>query len=181
MPHIITESQVEEAALEILEELGYGILHGPDIALDGPSPERQSYADVVLRGRLVDAMDRLNAEIPREARREAIKQILRVDSPDIVVNNRRFHKMLAEGVDVEFRKDGRVVTDKVRLFDFKDPAGSGNLQGHLKNGLADLPQGFPVARGQCAEWHDIYPTGRPRNEAVRRSWKKIVQGSRPSR
>src|SRR3989338_6403940 len=120
MRHIITESEVEEAALEILEELGYEIIHGPDIAPDGASPERQSYADVLLLGRLKDAVDRLNPKSPREAKEEAVGQILRSESPDLALNNRRFHKMLADGVDVEYRKGDRAATEKIRLFDFDD-------------------------------------------------------------
>jgi type I restriction enzyme R subunit len=116
----ITESEVEQAALDILSAQGYGIVHGPDISPDGSHPERQSYSDVVLMGRLRDAIDRLNPKIPTEAKEEAIKQLLRSESPDLVVNNHRFHKMLFEGVDVEYRKGDRIVPDKVWLFDFND-------------------------------------------------------------
>ncbi len=67
----MTESEVETAALEIISELGYKILYGPDIAPDGISPERKSYSDVVLVKRLRDAVDRINPDLPREAREEA--------------------------------------------------------------------------------------------------------------
>ena len=68
MPHTITESEIEEVALEILSELDYDIIHGIDIAPDGSYPERQSYSDVVLVDRLKDAIHRCNRSIPREAR-----------------------------------------------------------------------------------------------------------------
>ncbi len=55
-----TESEVEEVALGWFEDLGYGVLHGPDIADDGSTPERTSYSDVVLEGRLRQALTRLN-------------------------------------------------------------------------------------------------------------------------
>lgn len=116
------ESDVEDAALDILSELGYKILYGPDIAPapDGIAPERQSYSDVVLVERLRDAVDRFNPNIPEEAREEAVKKILRSDSPHLIVNNQNFHKMLVSGVDVEFRrKDGSIAGDKVWLFDFE--------------------------------------------------------------
>ncbi|MDD5584451.1 MAG: type I restriction endonuclease subunit R, partial [Candidatus Omnitrophica bacterium] len=118
MRHSITESEIEQVALDILSELKYKVIYGPDIAPDGPKPERQSYADVVLLSRLREAIDRFNPNIPTEAKDEAIKQILRVEGPDLVVNNHRFHKMLVDGVDVEYRKDGRIAGDKVWLFDF---------------------------------------------------------------
>ncbi|MCZ7359778.1 MAG: hypothetical protein O8C55_06855 [Candidatus Methanoperedens sp.] len=55
MPSILTESNIEDVALEILSELGYTILHGPDIAPDGINPQRKSYSDLVER--LRDAID----------------------------------------------------------------------------------------------------------------------------
>ncbi len=122
MSYTITESEVEEAALEILSELGYKILHGPDIAPDGAAPERKSYSDIVLVDRLKNAIDRLNPSIPKEAREEAVKKVLRTESPKLIVNNHYFHKMLVDGVDVEYRrKDGSIAGDKVWLFDFKNP------------------------------------------------------------
>jgi type I restriction enzyme R subunit len=122
MTHGITESELETAALEILSELGYKILYGPDIAPDGISPERKSYSDVVLVDRLRDAVNRINPDIPGEAREEAIKKVLRSESPQLIINNQNFHKKLVEGLDVEYRrKDGSIAGDKVWLFDFKNP------------------------------------------------------------
>jgi len=121
MQKAITESEVEEVALDLLKELGYKIVYGPDIAPDGPNPERKSYSDVVLIERLKNAIDKINPHIPEEARAEAIKKVLRTESPQLVVNNHHFHKMLISGVEVEYRKEGRIVGDKVWLFDFKNP------------------------------------------------------------
>ncbi|NQT48379.1 MAG: type I restriction endonuclease subunit R, partial [Chloroflexi bacterium] len=118
----ITESVVEEAAIEWLTDLGYDYLPGPDIAFDGPCPERDGYADVVLVGRLRSALERLNPGIPAEALEDAFRKVTRPDSPSLVINNRQFHKMLTEGMDVEYRhEDGRIVGDKVRLIDFAEP------------------------------------------------------------
>ena len=90
MPSILTESNIEDVALEILSELGYKILHGPDIAPDGINPQRKSYSDVVLVKRLRDAVDRINPNIPREAREEAIKKVLRTQSSQLIINNQNF-------------------------------------------------------------------------------------------
>ena len=122
MSRIITESDIEEAALEILAELKYKILHGPDIAPDGLSPERQSYSEAVLLSRLTDAIDKLNPNIPQDAKEEAVKKLLRTSSPSLIENNQNFHRMLVNGVDIEYhRKDGSIAGDKVRLFDFDHP------------------------------------------------------------
>src|SRR3990170_8052100 len=122
MPSILTESNIEDVALEILSELGYKILHGPDIAPDGINPQRKSYSDVVLIKRLRDAVDRINPNIPEEEREEVVKKVLRSESPLLIINNQSFHKKLVEGVDIEYRKkDGSIANDKVWLFDFKNP------------------------------------------------------------
>ncbi|MCL7412789.1 MAG: hypothetical protein M8353_04120 [ANME-2 cluster archaeon] len=72
----ITESEIEEAALEILSELDYGIFHGPDISPDGPTPEQHGYSDVILIDRLRNAINRFNSHIPPDAREESLKKIL---------------------------------------------------------------------------------------------------------
>ena len=81
---VLTESEVEQVALDILCFLGYGVLHGPDIAPDGTRPERQSYADVVHFSRLRETIDRLNPKIPTEAKEETIRQLLREDEFHVV-------------------------------------------------------------------------------------------------
>jgi type I restriction enzyme R subunit len=124
MSRIITESDVEQAALDILEELEYKTLYGPDIAPspEGTKPERKNYSDVVLIERLAKAIDKLNPSIPKEAKEEAIRKVLRTESPKLIVNNQSFHRMLVNGLDVEYRnKDGRITGDKVWLFDFEKP------------------------------------------------------------
>lgn len=84
----ITESTVEEATLSWFESLGYTVLHGPDIAPDEPRAERQTYNNVVLAGRLREAIGRLNADIPSEACDEALRKLTRPESASLVVNNR---------------------------------------------------------------------------------------------
>jgi type I restriction enzyme R subunit len=118
------ESDLEEAILEWFEEdLKYSVAFGPDIAFDGEYPERQSYKDVVLVGRLRSAVAQINPSIPVDAREEAIKKVINVaySSPNLLTANQSFHKLLAEGVDVEYsRGDGTIAGDKVYLFDTKN-------------------------------------------------------------
>ena len=121
MTPTITESHIEEAALEILDSLGYEILHGPDISPDGENPERNSYETVVLVERLKEAIDKFNPTIPDEAKEQAVKQILRTESPELVTNNKNFHNYLVNGVDVEYRHEGRIKGDIVNVFDFETP------------------------------------------------------------
>lgn len=118
---MFTESTVEEAVLEWFHGLDYAVLHGPDIAPEEPAAERTSYGDVVLAGRLRDALARLNPGIPGEALDEAFRKVTRTETPSLFENNRRFHRMLVDGVDVEYHADGRIVHDKVWLIDFEHP------------------------------------------------------------
>ena len=118
----IYESDIEEASLEWLAELGYTVLHGTDIAPDTPDVERSTYKEVILMQRLRDAVARLNPKIPADAQEEAIRKVLNPDSPALVQNNRAFHLMLVDGIEVEYRQpDGTVRGERVRLVDFDTP------------------------------------------------------------
>lgn len=118
----ITEDIVELAALETLQELGWVHLHGSVIAPDGVAPERRSFGDVVLVGRLEAAIARLNADAPELARNEAVRKVLTGELPSLVEENRRIHKLLTEGVDVEYRGDqGKTASTKIWLIDFDRP------------------------------------------------------------
>ena len=98
----VTESVVEEATLNWMAERGYAVLHGPDIALGELLTKRDSYEEVVLVGRLQEALERLNPKIPTEALEEALRKSTRPEGPSLVANNRMFHRMLTDGIDVEF-------------------------------------------------------------------------------
>jgi len=121
MTKIINETELEVEVLNLLQEQRYEVLFGPDISPDGNFPERNSYSDVILINRLQSAISRINPTTPPEAQEEAIKKILRTDAPSLLANNRLFHRMITDGVDVEYRKDGRITGDKVWLFDFSNP------------------------------------------------------------
>ncbi|MGH8703073.1 MAG: type I restriction endonuclease subunit R, partial [Burkholderiales bacterium] len=120
-----TESIVEEAALAWLEALGYTVLHGPDIAAGQPGAERSdpNYRDVVLERRLRQALAGLNPDLPPEALEDAYRKLTRVDAPSLVEKNRAVHRMLVDGIDVEYRrKDGSIAGGKVWPIDFEGPA-----------------------------------------------------------
>lgn len=118
----ITEDIVELAALETLQELGWAYLHGSVIAPDGLAPERRSFGDVILVGRLEAAIARLNADAPEQARNEAMRRVLTGELPSLVEENRRIHKLLTEGVDVEYRSDkGQTTSTKIWLIDLDRP------------------------------------------------------------
>jgi len=117
----ISEADVEAMLLDQLEGLGYTRLADTVAGPDGSAPEREAYSDVVLMGRLEAAVDRLNPHIPPEARHDALKKVIAAEKPSLIEENRRLHRAMVEGIDVEFyAEDGTIRGDKVRLIDFGD-------------------------------------------------------------
>ena len=117
----LNEAIVEDATLTWFGELGYAIGHGPHIAPGEPAAQRDAFDEVVLVGRLREAIRRLNPAIPEEAHEEALRKVLRVATPSLVQTNRAFHRMLRDGVEVEYpRGDGSIAGDHVRLLNFAD-------------------------------------------------------------
>ena len=117
----ITESKIEQFAIELLEKQGYQYIYAPSIAPDSDTPERESFEDVLLSERLQTAVGRINPSIPADIREDAIKQILRLNSPELIANNETFHRMLTEGIKVTYQKNGHSRGDLVWLIDFKNP------------------------------------------------------------
>lgn len=116
------ENVVELAALEYFSELGYQCLRGPDIAPGELSSERESYEDVVLWGRLRDAIRRVNAGAAPALVDEAIRQLQRAESQSPIDENARLYKLIAQGVPVERRDaDGQLRTLRLSLVDFETP------------------------------------------------------------
>ncbi|EJN06132.1 type I restriction endonuclease subunit R [Herbaspirillum sp. YR522] len=117
----MTEDQLEQETLGWLSEVGYSLLNGPDIAYDGPNPERSDYRQILLLTRLKAVIDRLNPTIPASAREDALKQVQDLGIPVLLTANRYFHKLLVNGVSVQYQKDGETRGDFVRLVDWRDP------------------------------------------------------------
>ena len=115
------ESDIEQMLIEQLKAKGYSYLYGPDIAPDSEHPMRCSFDEVVLRDKLEKAVKRLNPSLPWLVQDEAVKIALRLDSPDMLVNNETFHRMLTEGIAVTITKDGVERGERVWLVDFNDP------------------------------------------------------------
>ena len=121
MVSILTEGEVEEAALAWLEKLGYAVLHGPDIGPEGEEPERGSYDEVLLTERLRKALARLNPHLSPGTLEDVLRKVQQMQTPSLVEENRRLHRYLVEGVPVEVtREDGSIGGDAARLVDFDD-------------------------------------------------------------
>ncbi|GAB4175655.1 MAG: type I restriction endonuclease subunit R [Wenzhouxiangellaceae bacterium] len=120
-----TESTVEDAALAWLEASGWQVAHGPDIAPDMPTAERADYGEVVLSTRLRDALARLNPDLPAEALEDAFRKLTRPEGADLVQRNRGLHRLIVDGVTVEYRDGaGAIRGAQARVIDFDEPAGN---------------------------------------------------------
>jgi type I restriction enzyme R subunit len=111
----------EEPALEWLREAGWAYVAGPEIAPNGPEPERERWDEVVLAGRLRAALVDLNPEAPRAAVELAVERVLDTASPDPVRDHLDFHQLLLEGVNVVVLEDGEERDFTLRLVDWDDP------------------------------------------------------------
>ena len=117
----MTENEIEKLAIALLEHQGYTYINGVHLAPDTPDSERTTFEEVVLKQRLENAVRRINPTIPLDAQQDAVKQILRIASPDVLSNNETFHRLLTEGIPVTKRVDGQVRGDRVFLIDFENP------------------------------------------------------------
>lgn len=118
----LSEAQLEAALLDQLSGLGYACIADELIGPDGKQPERQAYDDAVLHARLQQALARLNPTLPAEAQADALRRVTQSELPNLLEENRRLHRLLTEGVDVEFYAgDGTLTAGKAQLIDFVDP------------------------------------------------------------
>ncbi len=119
----LNESAVEFAALEWLQTIGWQVAHGPDIAPDAPGAERDDYGQVVLEQRLREALARLNPGLPTSALDDALRKLTQPEGATLEARNRSFHRMLVDGVTVEYRSgDGNIRGEPARVIDFNDGA-----------------------------------------------------------
>ncbi|MDT8429195.1 MAG: type I restriction endonuclease subunit R [Pseudomonadales bacterium] len=142
----LSEAQLETALLEQLATLGYACTSDEIIGPDGKHPERDAYDEVVLKARLTAAVARLNPALPPEVQADAIRRLTQSELPNLLEENRRIHRLLTEGADVEYyAEDGTLTAGKVRLIDFGRPANNDWL----------AVQQFTVVAGQIKRRPDV--------------------------
>lgn len=115
------ESDAEDAALELLGDLGWQISHGPDIAPGSATQERHAYKEFVLAERLQNALDRLNPSIPQQAIEDAYRKLTQPEGATVEARNRAFHRMLVDGVTVEYRLADSIRGAQARVVEFERP------------------------------------------------------------
>jgi type I restriction enzyme R subunit len=121
MAAVISEDHIEQIIIQEFIDLGYSYVNGADISPEGIAQERE-FDEVVLKERLRSAIAKQNPTVPADAQEDAIKKLLRSDSPNLFQNNYTIHKYLTDGVDLEYRQGDRIVGDKVWLIDYDNPS-----------------------------------------------------------
>ena len=116
----ITEDEIEQYQLQLLQTLGYAYSNGYNVQPEGKQQERESFGDVILIDRLTRSISRINPTIPPNARQQAVREIFNIASPDLLNNNEIFHRYLTEGITVEYQKDGDTRGEQVWLIDWKN-------------------------------------------------------------
>ena len=117
------ESTVEQAALAWLEGAGWQVRNGAEIAPGEPAAERDDYTQPILDRRLRDAIARINPGLPADALDEAFRKLTRPEGADLLARNRSLHRLVVDGVTVEYRDaDGNIRGAQARVIDFDDPA-----------------------------------------------------------
>lgn len=117
----ITENIIEESAIDLLLLQRWGNIHGLSIAPEAEKSERASFEQVLLQERLRRAIARFNPNIPEEAQDQALRNIQRIRSPELITNSEQFHRYLTDGVPVQYRIGNRERGDSVWLIDFTNP------------------------------------------------------------
>src|SRR5690349_17906766 len=120
---MVTEDRLEQLAIEWFQDTGWNYLDGTEISPDSTAPERSDFRNVVLKARLCAAVQRLNPKLPESAVEEVAHVVMAANETSLVRNNRAFHRLLMDGVKVEFANEqGDKETDHAQLIDFQNSA-----------------------------------------------------------
>jgi len=119
---LISENHLEEASLVWFQEIGYAFAHGPDLAPDGSTPEREDYRQVVLTGRLRSALKRLNPEVPAATIEGAVLQLANPNVPGLLPSNRQFHRWMTTGLPITYMDGNQQVGIRLKVIGFDDPS-----------------------------------------------------------
>jgi type I restriction enzyme R subunit len=115
---------IEQATQDVLEELGWKVVtawlnetFGPEGLLG-----RENKSEVILSRYLMQALEKLNPDLPLTAYEQAIEQISQKGADKTLGRiNQEKHELLKNGVPVSFtNEEGKLVKKKLKVFNFKD-------------------------------------------------------------
>lgn len=115
---MMNEEQLEQLCLDWFRESGWDVLYGPDIASDGSNPRRNDYSQIILPSEMEAVFAQVNPHLPTNCVEQLLAQITQPESLDLITNNRAFHRLLLEGIPVEYKDGEEVIHDHAFLIDF---------------------------------------------------------------
>ena len=118
----MTEEELEMMSLEWFKEIGYSFVHGPDLAHNGKSPEREDFRKVILIERLRSALKRLNPEVPSATIESAVLQLTNSNTPGLLPSNRQFHQWITTGLPITYMDGDQEIGIRLKIIGFDDPA-----------------------------------------------------------
>ena len=117
----ISEDDLEQMSLEWFQEIGYTFIHGPLLAPDGDTPERDDFRQVVLTGRLRSALTKLNPGVPEATIESAVLQLANPNVPGLLPSNRLFHQWMTTGLPITYMDGNQEVGIRLKVIGFDDP------------------------------------------------------------
>ena len=117
----ISEDDLEQMSLEWFQEIGYTFIHGPLLAPDGDTPERDDFRQVVLTGRLRSALTKLNPGVPAATIESAVLQLANPNTPGLLPSNRQFHRWMTTGLPITYMDGNQEVGIRLKVIGFDDP------------------------------------------------------------
>ncbi len=124
MKSILTEEDLENISIEWFKEIGYQFAHGPDIAPDSKSPERDDFRKVILEDRLRSALKRNNPGVPSKTFDAAVLQLTNSNIPGLLASNRQFHSWITTGLPISYMHGNQEVGIRLKVIDFENPKGN---------------------------------------------------------
>ncbi len=98
--------------------MGYEYIHGKELSPSAEFPQRESYKEVIFKDKIKDALFKINRDLPQDALKQAYRSIISFNSPSLEENNRYFHNLMADGIDVSFKEDRNIRIKNEYIIDF---------------------------------------------------------------
>lgn len=105
-----TEANYENAVIQLIEQLGYTHVHGPDVVRDYTDP---LYSEV-LEGALIA----VNPGVPQAAINEALFKLRNIENGKLEQRNIIFTDYLQNGIEVAYFHNGEQKYERVHLIDY---------------------------------------------------------------
>jgi type I site-specific deoxyribonuclease, HsdR family len=156
MASLTEDYLVEQPAINWFKEIGYSYIPGSELIPE--NGERESYRDVILKRRFIQAIKRLNPSLTDNLAKEVYEKVKNIDHPDFIIKGKIFYQYLTEGVKLTYREGKEEKTRLVKLIDFKNPenneflvANQFEVEYYHQNGVHRRPDlvvfinGIPIA------------------------------------